>query len=186
MIRLFAALPLPEAMADRLEIAALGLPGNVQPRRNLHLTLAFFGEIDEAQAADLHAALSAIRAEAFDWRIDGMGAFGGDRPRSIHAVVRPEPALERLQAKVEQAGRGAGLRMEARRYTPHVTLSRLSAGRTTAPAAAKALAARGALLAGPARAEAFALYRSDLGRGGPEYAALAVYPLADVAAAAQG
>jgi 2'-5' RNA ligase len=177
VIRLFAALAAPAALAERLAALAKGLPGNVQPPENLHLTLAFFGEIDEAQAEDLHGALEAVEGRGFDWWLDGVGAFGGDRPRAIYAAVRPEPALDLLQAKVAQAARGAGVAVEARRYVPHVTLSRIRPGAVSPAEAAKALAARAAFLAGPVAARAFHLYRSDLGRHGPAYEILADYPL---------
>ena len=177
MIRLFAALSPPEPVRDRLEMVRQGLPGRLVPRANLHVTLAFFGEIDEAQAADVHAALLAVRGAAFDYWLDGVGAFGGARPRLIYAAVRPDPALEVLHETVAQAGRDAGLTVEAARYVPHVTLTRLRPGELTDRACARALAGRAAFLAGPARADGFGLYRSDLGHGGPVYSLLQRYRL---------
>ncbi|PKP63152.1 MAG: RNA 2',3'-cyclic phosphodiesterase, partial [Alphaproteobacteria bacterium HGW-Alphaproteobacteria-8] len=114
MIRLFAALAPPDPICDRLEMVQQGLPGRLTPRENFHLTLAFFGEASEPQAADLHARLLALDGAAFDFWLDGVGAFGGTRPRLIHAIVRPEPALELLHQKTAQAGRDAGLRVEER------------------------------------------------------------------------
>lgn len=177
MIRLFAALPAPEPVATRLAALQRGLPGRPPPPETLHLTLAFFGEIDEAAAQDLHAALETVRAPAFEIWLDGVGAFGGAKPRILYAAVRPEPALTALAAKVRQAGRAAGLELSAEKFTPHVTLTRLSPGEIGAGEAAKLLAARSAFLAGPVAVNAFALYRSDLGRRGPTYTALATYPL---------
>lgn len=180
MLRLFAALALPPALAARLEDVADDLPGNPQPAEALHLTLAFFGEIDQGQAEDLHAALGAVSGPAFAWRVAGLGAFGADRPRALYAAVPPEPALSRLQAKVAQAARAAGVAVEARRFVPHVTLSRIRPGAVTAAEAAKALAAHAGLRAGPVEARAFHLFRSELGRHGPAYELLADYPLAAV------
>lgn len=177
MLRLFAALPLDDAAADRVESVQRGLPGRLARRESLHVTLAFFGAVDGARAADLHAALGAISAPAFAFWLDGVGAFGGDRPRLIYAAVRPDPALTLLHEKVAQAARGAGVAVEAARYVPHVTLARPGRGEITAAGAARALAARAAFLAGPVAAEAFALYRSDPGAGGPVHTGLARYPL---------
>ncbi len=177
MIRLFAALSPPAAILDRLEMAREGLPGRLSPRENFHVTLAFFGEMDEAQAADLHARLLGLRGAAFDYWLDGVGAFGGTRPRLIYAAVRPEPGLTLLHEKIAQAGRDAGLTVPAERYTPHVTLSRLRPGEITDRACAKALEGRAAFLAGPAPARAFGLYRSDLGHAGPTYTKVQDYPL---------
>jgi 2'-5' RNA ligase len=177
MIRLFAAFSLPDAVAGRLASLQQGLPGRPTKPENMHLTLAFFGEVRETTAADIDAALAAVRAPRFAFWLDGVGAFGGSKPRILYAAVRPEPALTALQLKVAQAGRSAGAQVEAGRYTPHVTLTRLPAGKVGPQAAAKALAARAAFLAGPVEADAFHLFRSDLGRAGPAYTALRDYPL---------
>lgn len=177
MLRLFAALPVTGAAAQRLTLLQAGLEGRPVDPGSFHVTLAFFGEVTEPVAEELHAALTAVEGPRFAFWLDGAGAFGGRKPTAIYAAVRPEPALERLQAKVAQAARRAGLALEARKFTPHVTLARYAAGALSPEAAARALAARGAFLAGPVAAEAFHLYRSDLGRGGPAYTALADYPL---------
>ncbi|MFN3614737.1 MAG: RNA 2',3'-cyclic phosphodiesterase [Rubrimonas sp.] len=176
-MRMFAALPVPDEAAERLQSLQRGLPGRLTRPENLHLTLAFFGETSETAADDIHSALSAIRARGFEWWLDGVGVFGGDRPTLIHAAVRPEPALTLLHEKVAQAGRSAGAAVEAGRYTPHVTLSRLARGAVTAHQAAKALAARAMFLHGPIAAGRFALCRSHLGRDGPIYEEIASYPL---------
>ncbi len=177
MIRLFAALPIPAPVAQRLSALQAGLEGRPVAPEAFHLTLAFFGALPEPTAEELHHALAAVDAPRFSLWLDGVGAFGGRKPTAVYAALRPEPALDRLQAKVAQAARGAGAAPEPRRFTPHVTLSRYAPGALSPAAAARALAARGAFLAGPVAAEAFALYRSDLGRGGPVYTALATYPL---------
>jgi 2'-5' RNA ligase len=177
MLRLFAALPLPESATDRLAALQRGLEGRPVDPTAMHVTLAFFGEIDEAVAEDLHSALGRVSAPAFPLWLDGAGCFGGDRPGLIYAAVRPDPALDHLQGKVAQAGRLAGLDIPARRYVPHVTLARYAPGKLTAAQAARLVAARTAFLAGPVEVTGFCLYRSDLGRAGPRYTALADYPL---------
>jgi 2'-5' RNA ligase len=177
VIRLFAALAIPPAVAERLAGLQRGLDGRPTAPENFHVTLQFFGEIAETAAADLHAELGAVEAPAFSFQLDGVGAFGGAKPRALWVGVRPEPALTLLQAKVAQAGRRAGLSLPAEKFTPHVTLARFAPGELSPAAAAKALEARAAFLAGPVAAAWFALYRSDLGRRGPIYTELARYPL---------
>jgi len=177
VIRLFAALPIPAAVAERLSHLQAGLEGRPVAPEAFHLTLAFFGTLPGPMAEELHHALAAVEAPRFAFWLDGVGAFGGRKPTALYAAVRPEPMLDHLQAKVARAARGAGVAMEARRYTPHVTLARYAPGALSPAAAARALEARGAFLAGPVAAEDFVLYRSDLGRGGPVYTALAAYPL---------
>jgi 2'-5' RNA ligase len=162
MLRLFAALDLPAAVKDRLVALQRGLDGRLTTPDQMHLTLAFFGEQSEPVAQDLHDALGAIAAPGFTLWLDGAGTFGGAKPTIFYAAVRPEPALDHL---------------EAARYTPHVTLARFGPGQITAEKAARLIEARAAFLAGPVAVTRFDLYRSDLGRAGASYTALASYPL---------
>ena len=176
MIRLFAALSPPSDVRGRLLSVQSGLDGwRLSPPENFHVTLSFFGEVEEAQAADLHSALSDIEAPGFDIWIDGVNVFGGDKPRLAYAAVRPDPALSHLRDKVRQAGRVAGLDLPAERYVPHVTLGR--GGARADARLARWLEGNGAFLAGPIRVGAFHLYRSDLGRAAPTYTQLATYTL---------
>ena len=59
MIRLFTALSIPDDVADTLERRQSGLPGaKWRTRDQLHLTLAFYGEVEERRADDLAAELN--------------------------------------------------------------------------------------------------------------------------------
>ncbi|MEX2519145.1 MAG: RNA 2',3'-cyclic phosphodiesterase [Paracoccaceae bacterium] len=177
-MRLFAAIAPPDEARSRLIALQAGLPaGRLTTEANLHLSLAFFGELDGAAAADLHAALGAIRAAPFDLALDGVGAFGGSRPRLLYAGVRPTPGLSHLHAKVAQAARGAGAELPAERYTPHITLKRLKPGEMPPARVARWLEAGAAFFSGPFRVEAFSLQRSTLGRVGPVYEEVARYDL---------
>jgi 2'-5' RNA ligase len=179
VIRLFAALALPESARARLAGLQKGLDGRLVAPESFHLTLAFFGEVAEPLAEEIDAALAAIEAPGFTLWLDGVAAFGGAKPRALYASVRPEPALEHLHAKTVRAARMAGAEVEARRFTPHVTLARLKPGEMGAASAAAALAARAAFLEGPIPVRDFRLYESVLGRKGPTYLELARYPLAE-------
>lgn len=177
MIRLFAALSLPSDVTERLLALQSGLSGwRLSPERNLHVTLAFFGEIDQRQAEDVDAALQSISAPGFDLWLDGVDVFGAPKPRIAYAAVRPDPALSQLRAKVRQAGRSAGIALTSERYVPHVTLGR--GGARADQRLTRWLAGGAAFLAGPAPISSFQLFRSDLGRGGPIYTELADYELA--------
>lgn len=179
MIRAFVAIPLPEAIRGQLGLLAqmLPLPRRVVPEA-LHLTLVFLGDIAEPQAAEVHAAFDAIRATRFSLTLRGTAAFGGARPRAVHAALAPEPALDRLQSKVAQAARQAGLEIERRRFVPHVTLGRLKPGEVEPWRLEQALLQTAGFAAGPFEVDHFCLYRSHLGRSGATYEELARYDLA--------
>src|SRR5262249_7785653 len=68
-LRLFAALEIPDDVAERLLALMKGVSGaSWRPRENLHLTLRFFGEVQEPVADEIDAALGeiAIRHAPFE------------------------------------------------------------------------------------------------------------------------
>lgn len=128
-LRLFAALELPDEIADGLLPLMRGVPGaKWRPRENLHLTLRFFGEAPENVADDLDAALEeiALATAPFDVQLKGVGFFGKEEPHALWAGVAPNPALKALAADCERAARRCGLPAEARKFVPHVTLAYLA------------------------------------------------------------
>lgn len=177
MIRLFAALAMPATLAERLVTMGGGLPGaRWLAARNLHLTLRFFGEIDEVLAEELHHCLGRVRGPAPRLALAGLGTFGSRQPGMLWAGVRADDdALGRLQARVESAAQAAGLAPEPRKFTPHVTLARLKSPRADRLSAI--IASHGAWRTEPMAFDHFTLFRSHLGREGAEYEALHDYPL---------
>ncbi|MEZ5773351.1 MAG: RNA 2',3'-cyclic phosphodiesterase [Hyphomicrobiaceae bacterium] len=174
MPRLFTAITLPDLLAERLALIRGHLVGGrFLEKENLHLTLRFAGDIDNRTADSFADLLAQIAFPAFQLEIVGLGAFGGDRPRSLHAIVKPTPELERLQADNERAARAAGLAPESRRFTPHVTIARLKGTRSREVAAY--LGAQGGLSAGPFLVERFCLMSSRPSTGGPPYVVEDVY-----------
>lgn len=178
MIRAFAALALPEPVRFELMLVQQGLPvPRPIPAESLHLTLVFLGELPEPRLDDVHLAFRAVSAPGFEVALAGLGLFGGARPRLVYAAVAANPALERLQAKLETAARGAGVALAGRRFVPHVTLARLPERFAERDRLERAVAARGAWTAPRFAAEDFRLYRSHLGGESPLYEELARYPL---------
>ena len=176
MLRLFVGLSLPETLAQRLEILGGGLPGaRWVAARNLHVTLRFVGEVDEAAAADLDQALDRIDVPAFALWAEGFGTFGGRHPHALWTGIPREPGLLRLQERIESACQRTGLAAEGRKYTPHVTLA-------WCKGAATRKVQEAIIRMSPFRSETFPvtrfhLYRSHLGQGGAEYEILKDYPL---------
>ena len=127
MPRLFTALAVPPEIAGALAPYRGGLPGaRWIEAADYHVTLRFLGDVERPVAEDVLEALAGMRPrDPFPVTLDGLGAFGGDRPRALYASVTPRPDLIDLQAEPERLVRRAGLEPERRRFTPHVTLARL-------------------------------------------------------------
>ncbi|MGE0740193.1 MAG: RNA 2',3'-cyclic phosphodiesterase [Hyphomonadaceae bacterium] len=128
-LRLFAALDLPDDVADQLMPLMKGVPGaNWRPRENLHLTLRFFGEVAEPVADEIDAELDAVAGSTapFQLQLKAAGAFGGADPHALWIGVRETAALNKLAADCERAARRVGLKPEPRKFTPHVTMAYLA------------------------------------------------------------
>lgn len=178
MIRAFVALPLPDALRDRLEDLALDLDeGRPTAWENFHITLAFLGERRPELLEDVAVELEGLHERAPLVTLRGTGAFGGERPRSAHAEVAPEPSLAALRDAVRRACRRGGLDLPRERFTPHVTLARFSTRAPAGPRLPAWLARHAGFSAAPFAPEAAILYRSDLGPNGPIYRELLEIPL---------
>lgn len=168
MIRLFAALSLPDSVAQSLLAMEAGVPGSKwRTRAQLHLTLRFMGEVDEVVAGAIDDALATISAPAFSLQLKGVGEFGGPRPHTLWAGVPGNDALLHLQRKIESALQRAGLEPERRKYTPHITLARLKG--TPRGRVIDFLTLHALYASAPFPVAAFNLYSSDMTPNGSIY-----------------
>lgn len=178
--RLFVALrPPPEVRA-----ALLGLMGGIEGARwqndnQLHITLAFLGELDRHDAEAAAEALETVVSPPLDLRLGEFGTFEGGRPGHtaiLWAGVEPARPLSALAAGIRQACRRAGLDVEGRRFVPHITLARF--GAAGAPRMALAPFLSHAVLPRLGwEARDVHLVESRMGRGGSHYAPVASWPL---------
>ena len=176
MLRLFAALPIPDEIAEILLPFQKGLSGaSWRPRENFHITLRFFGEVSRDLAETLDEEIAMINAPPLSLVIDGVGWFGRREPYAVWARIRPTDALTNLAGACERAARRVGLPPEKRRYTPHITLAYMHGAPLEAVMAWTEK--HQSLLAGPFSMDQFHLYSSHLGRGPSVYTAEADYPL---------
>jgi len=168
MPRLFTGIEIPAEQREQLSRIRQPLPGGRWlETENLHLTLRFAGDIDNAKAAEFADRLAGISIDAFEIRLAGLGVFGGKEPRSIWAGVEAGPELEALARANERAARAAGLAPETRAFKPHVTVARLKyAG---AGEIAKVLGRIGAFRSRPFLVGRFVLFSSRPKIGGGPY-----------------
>lgn len=178
LIRTFIAVELPadvraalSALIDRMAVRWPERGVRWVKGDNMHLTLRFLGDTDEALVPDLNAGLDGIAkgAAPFELRLDGAGCFpNARRPRVIWVGLGdPGDRLLPLQEQVERLARACGWEREKRAFSPHLTLGRVRE-RTRSP--------EGDWLAAPEplafRIEAMQLIESQLKPTGAEYAAL--------------
>jgi 2'-5' RNA ligase len=135
---------------------------------NLHLTLAFVGEVATSRVATLRAiGLAASSAAApFTLTLDRVGAFRSAGIVWVGAATLP-PELERIVRELNGELSNAGFPTERRAFQPHVTLARRCRKAANPELAAPI----------PWRVESVALNVSESLRGGVSYRALAEWPL---------
>jgi 2'-5' RNA ligase len=169
VIRLFAALAVPEPIAEVLQGRQQGIPGaRWRPPESLHVTLRFFGDVREDVADDLDAELSTVSGAPLELALEGVGAFGeGEDISVLWAGVADNPALRQLASRCEAAARRAGLKPDTRAYRPHVTLAYLK--RPDPARVAAWIQGHNLLKSPPFRLDRFALFSSWQGPEGSVY-----------------
>jgi RNA 2',3'-cyclic 3'-phosphodiesterase len=182
-MRLFAALPVPDAAREEIERRIRGIKREPWPVRwvksnGLHLTLKFFGEVEEDRLDAIAAALKTATAgvPALDLGFGEVSAF--PEPRRARVIVlglEGPAALELLANQVERECEPLGFEIEARPFRPHVTLGRVRQGERLRPEAVDRLA--GLEIRGGFLAPELVLYESRLGPEGPSYIARAAHRL---------
>lgn len=133
MPRLFIALPIGESVSANLERAGKGwTAGGVRWLRaeNMHLTLAFLGEVEERRFDELESAVLAATegvASPVHLRARSLGAFPNEeRARVVWAGVYGEvPKLIELHERLVTELRRATFEVDSKRFRPHITLARL-------------------------------------------------------------
>jgi 2'-5' RNA ligase len=176
-MRLFIAIELPDEVKTPLGSMQIQIPGSRWvPREQIHLTLAFLGEVDDTMLTRLTAELSQIRISGFCLRFTTTGCFPDRRrPRVLWVGLEPEPLLESLAILVRRAVLACNIPQEERPFSPHITLARLKF-----PAAREVAA----FLDYPPKqdlplvsVQEFVLFQSSLTPQGAIHTAVKVFPL---------
>lgn len=173
--RVFFALYPPEAATQMLAEAGQALlqggRGRLIPRKNLHLTLAFLGDLplDRLTALEAVGARVAHATSGFELKLDQMGCWS--RKGILWASCRQAPVgLLALESELLAGLRDAGLPAppDQRPFKPHVTLARHFSGGISQ-------LQEGLKVCWPC--DRFFLVRSRLDAAGSNYHTLASWPL---------
>lgn len=176
-MRLFVAVPVPEALGQALFDAArpyeTNLPLRWVPLENLHLTTLFLGDgWTPAQAEMLALRIRAGLPElsAFEAPVEAIDLFpDGRNPAVLVALFGRNLMLQALHDEVWQLLKGVeGVDKPRQRFRPHISLAR-PRGRPATPPSAVELADADLWLP----VEEVVLYRSDFRPEGVRYRPLA-------------
>lgn len=165
----FACWPTPVLQRQLHEIGnrlKLQIDGRVSRSANIHLTLAFLGDVAADRLPVLQQLASKIVVPAFALPLQRLGCWPDGGIGWLAPDQAPEGLLQ-LVRQLNEALQRAGFRTEKRRYRPHVTLLR------------KAGKGWRSTLATPLRWEVdtFVLVASTLDQHGSVYRILGRWPL---------
>jgi len=126
-MRLFIAVPVPGNIREN--VATLGkeiAQGGVVPVKpgNMHMTLKFIGEADEAKLADIGERLGMIRFTPFPCTVRGVGVFPSEHYiKVVWAGAESGGGLEALAKGVMEAMQAYDGHEE--RFSAHLTMARV-------------------------------------------------------------
>ena len=109
-------------IATRDELRSQSTGGNFSLDENLHLTLAFIGEVSPKKLDKIKAILETVTFSPFDVAINRLDTFS--RGTLWYAGLREDKPLMLLQREIEYKLALCGFEMDGRKYNPHITLGR--------------------------------------------------------------
>lgn len=187
-MRAFMAIELPDAVKARLAGLTKRLQGpgpkvSWVRTENLHLTLVFLGDIQEAQASALASLVTEPYAamRPFALGVRGLGAFPSLRkPEVIWTGVEGDEApLAAVHATATRAVDACGIPCDKKQFRPHLTLGRVRDARQ-GELLCERIDAEQQFEAGDFHVGAVSLFMSELRPSGPRYTRLKEFPFAAV------
>ncbi|QQR89982.1 MAG: RNA 2',3'-cyclic phosphodiesterase [Myxococcales bacterium] len=124
---MFFGIRLTKEWKEMLSSAQQGLDGvRWTKQENLHLTLLFLGNIDQKISSELCQNATPMLLRSFFIDGHGVSAFPAlENPRVLFASVKLNAELLALHQKLRDLCEALGIPLEARSYTPHITLGRV-------------------------------------------------------------
>ncbi len=125
MMRVFAAVEIPDEIKKRILEASkyFAFRDVTLVKENaLHLTLQFFGEIDDMQVDEIKEAMRAIKPGAFKVTMHSIGFFRPERIRVVYVGV--SEGMEKITGIHNELIHKLNVR-EEERFIPHATIARV-------------------------------------------------------------
>ena len=126
-MRLFIAINFSEELEHSIlktihRLKHAGVKGRYVSPENLHMTLAFLGEVADASAVE--AAIRKISWHPFELKLTGIGNFGS----LVWLGMDGGKDLSALADRIRSALDEAAIRYDRKKFVPHITLIRKAAG----------------------------------------------------------
>jgi 2'-5' RNA ligase len=128
-MRLFYAINFDSAVKKQLTdiqnaLRAQAIRGNFTQPDNLHLTLAFIGEVAQDRSGPLLQIAETFKVLPFDLHLRGVGRFRRDGGDILWIGIEENKSLISIYNKLSRQITDAGFDFDKRKFTPHLTLAR--------------------------------------------------------------
>ena len=165
-LRTFLAIEISRDLAPASLFERVNSEHRLRPVRteNLHLTLEFFGEIDQVYIDKIEVAMQNVSFREFSLEISGLGAFPDPyRGRVLFLSVKNHPELDRIRNSIlQKLGREPGTV-----FVPHVTIARAKRSFNLEPLIDEFMG-----ISFVSNVNQITLFASELTANGPKYRAL--------------
>jgi 2'-5' RNA ligase len=166
-MRVFAAIEIPEDIKARiLEFEEEIKPEGVTPVRGdaVHITLQFFGEIDEHKVEQIKSVMNGIKTGRFEVSLQGVSSFTPKIMRVIYIPVLS--GAEKVSAIHKALAEGTGM-VGDEKFVPHATVARVK--RRPGAGLMDAIGRYSSIRFGSFDADSIVLKKSTLKEEGPVY-----------------
>lgn len=183
-MRLFIAIPVSQAVEGKSGQILAGISHCSQvkwvSKAQLHITLRFIGDMDEALVPKLESLLRnvAVSVAPFEMGLGSLGAFPSlNRPKVLFIPVNlGEDNLRQLEKRISSGLEEIGVKLEEKEFHPHLTLGRVREGKDAHPAVAELQGLCPAQWE-PWKVTRFILFNSKLASTGPVYTKISEFLL---------
>ncbi len=127
-MRAFISLDVPQFIRSKLHEFGASIPGKISivPESNMHITLQFLGEINNASIEKAEAAIGGIHSLKFSVDVSGISFFGNESMHTIYAKINDNGASKHLYLELQQRLSENGINPQHEHsYVPHITLARV-------------------------------------------------------------
>lgn len=128
-MRLFVAILFPAEAVDHLVdvqscLKNHAVQGSFPPRENLHLTVAFLGDVEAPKLHAIKEAMRRVSIASFSLLLTDVGSFKTSEGRLYWMGVKKNDQLDTLYQELTEGLASGNVRFDDKEFKPHVTLGR--------------------------------------------------------------
>lgn len=128
-MRLFLAINLNDSLKNELMYTISVIKGNTMKgsftkRANLHITLAFIGEVSQSRLRELIQTMNKVRFHSFSIKLSKLGQFCVRGELLYYRYISYSSELISLQQLIATELKKASFSVDEKEFIPHITLAR--------------------------------------------------------------